>query len=115
MKRLLWSLVVALVILGVGPLAPARADPCQPSAGTDSTGIGVLVCDSAPPAEGHPEAPSSTVGSTAQPTYECRLACGNAATATDKNGAQPCAGNMSCPAKQHLYRLWQVTPTVVPM
>lgn len=50
-----------------------------------------------------------------QPTYEWRLACGNALTGTQQGGAQPCAGSTGCPPKQHLYRLWEVTPTVVPM
>jgi hypothetical protein len=50
-----------------------------------------------------------------QPTFEWRLACGDKTTATSKGGAQPCAGNTSCPPGKHMYRLWQVTPVEMPL
>jgi hypothetical protein len=68
---------------------------------------------------GHRTAPSSEETARAshgkQPTFEWRLACGDKSSATDTGGAQPCAGDTGCPPKQHLYRLWQVTPAQVPM
>lgn len=61
------------------------------------------------------DGPEPTSSHDSKATFEWRLACGDKSVATNSGGAQPCAGDTGCPPKQHLYRLWQVTPDLVPM
>jgi hypothetical protein len=114
MRRGIWLGALLALVASVLTQGIAYGDPCDPGASTDSTGIGVLVCDTEPPSKSG-EAGTVDDASSRQPTFEWRLACGDKSSATDRGGAQPCAGDTACPPKQHLYRLWQVTPALVPM
>ena len=110
--------MVLLAALAVAE-APAQAASCAGASTTVATGTNEIWASATSSSCASRSASSGTAQTAAhagkQPTYEWRLACGNAVTATQQGGAQPCAGNTGCPPKQHLYRLWQVTPTVVPM
>lgn len=117
---LIRALTVAVVAtVSIGPsLSPATAaeKPCGTDVHTAKNGIDALFCRGADLAEngGHLGGNANAVDH-GRPSFEWRLACGDKSVATNSGGAQPCAGDTGCPPKQHLYRLWQVTPDLVPM
>lgn len=119
--RSLIFVFAAFAVLTLAVAVPSRVawagQGCQFSAGAVGNGYAAAGTCSAPGSSsaGDAQPVASITHNGKQPTYEWRLACGNALTGTQQGGAQPCAGSTGCPPKQHLYRLWEVTPTVVPM
>lgn len=116
-RRPFLACILLLVAMLAVPMPLAFADnggdsSCAESAEAVGGGYVAAVGCSEAPKQSSTEATSSHAS---KATFEWRLACGDKSSATDRGGAQPCAGDTACPPKQHLYRLWQVTPALVPM
>ena len=116
--RLLTAMCLLSGVLAMSA-APADAGGCSADENHVATGTNEIwasatssSCPGDADSAGTTEATSSH---SSKATFEWRLACGNKSSATYSGGAQPCAGNTACPPKQHHYRLWQVTPVLVPM
>lgn len=110
------AIVTALVVLVVAFPLPAWAEREKPDVKpADDAYDLILVEHQAPHASGDAVHAVPAADHGEQPTFEWRLACGDKTTATSKGGAQPCAGNTSCPPGKHMYRLWQVTPAEMPL
>lgn len=116
-----WSRLIAVGVVVVGAVAygplPALAAGCGDSThvATGTNEIWASATSSSCPGGDESGGTEATSSHASKATFEWRLACGDKSSATDRGGAQPCAGDTACPPKQHLYRLWQVTPALVPM